>query len=59
MTKHPSPNEQRSDVKNPNNPGYEADIANWNAQRHPGVPLAVPAPTPPNPKGGPGATTKQ
>ena len=27
-TKTPSPNDQRSNVKNPNNPAYEADQAN-------------------------------
>lgn len=34
----PSPNDQRSDVKNPNNPAYEADRQNRAAQRHPAPP---------------------
>lgn len=37
-----SPNDQRSDVKNPNNAAYEADRANREAQGHP-----VPPPPPP------------
>ena len=31
--KSPSPNEQRSNVKNPNNPAYHEDQANRAAQR--------------------------
>lgn len=42
MTKHqqPSPNDNRSNVKNPNNPAHEADQVNREA-------TASPAPNPP------------
>lgn len=43
MTKKPSPNDQRSDVKNPNNPAYVADRTNRQNHGHANVP---PAPTP-------------
>ncbi len=32
---HPSPNDQRSDVKNPNNPSYEEDQDNRADQLNP------------------------
>ncbi len=44
MTTKPSPNDQRSDVKNPNNPAYEADQENREAQKDGTAPKA-PAPT--------------
>ena len=44
MSQKPSPNDQRSDVKNPNNPAYEADRQNRTEQGHPNAP---PAPRPP------------
>jgi hypothetical protein len=43
MSKKPSPNDQRSDVKNPNNPAYVADRDNRQSLGHEPVP---PAPTP-------------
>lgn len=43
MSQKPSPNDQRSDVKNPNNPAYVADRSNRVSLGHPTVP---PAPTP-------------
>lgn len=47
---HPSPNDQRSDAKNPNNEAYVHDIANRLEQGHPvPPPVAVPAPRPPTP----------
>lgn len=47
-TKQNSPNEDRSDVKNPNNPAYEADRQNRIQQGHPNPP--APAPQPQQPK---------
>ncbi len=44
MSNKPSPNDQRSNVKNPNNPAYEADRTNREAQ---GQPAPPPAPPPP------------
>lgn len=46
-TKQPSPNDNRSDVKNPNNPAYEADQKNRREQGHPNPP--PPAQSPPQP----------
>lgn len=43
MSKKSSSNDQRSDVKNPNNPAYVADRSNRQSLGHPNVP---PAPTP-------------
>lgn len=43
MSKKPSPNDQRSDVKNPNNPAYVADRDNRQSLGHEHVP---PSPTP-------------
>jgi hypothetical protein len=43
MKKHASPNDQRSNAKNPNNPAYEADQANRVRQ---GLPDALPEPQP-------------
>lgn len=45
--KHHSPNDQRSIVKNPNNPAYEADRANRVVQGHPDVPPPSPQSAPP------------
>lgn len=42
-----SPNDQRSIIKNPNNPAYEADRANRVVQGHPDVPQPSARPTPP------------
>lgn len=42
-----SPNDQRSIVKNPNNPAYEADRANRVVQGHPDVPQPPVRPAPP------------
>jgi hypothetical protein len=36
--KQPTPNDQRANVKNPNNPAYEADRNNRIEQGHPDVP---------------------
>jgi hypothetical protein len=41
-----SSNDRRSDVKNPNNPAYEADRANREALGHPNVPPPAQPPTP-------------
>ncbi len=35
MRNHPDPNDQRSDVKNPNNPAYEDDQDNRANQLNP------------------------
>lgn len=43
-TRTHSPNDQRSIIKNPNNPAYEADRANRVVQGHPDVPQPVPQP---------------
>lgn len=43
MSKKSTPNDQRSDVKNPNNPAYVADRSNRQSLGHPNV---SPAPTP-------------
>ncbi|HTN83153.1 MAG TPA: hypothetical protein VL242_05695 [Sorangium sp.] len=40
-----TPNDQRSIVKNPGTPAYEADRANRIKEGHPGVPPPAPAPT--------------
>lgn len=42
MTRRYTPNDQRSIVKNPNNPARAADIANRTAQGH--IPATPPAP---------------
>ena len=49
MSKHtPTPNDQRSDVKNPTSPRYESDRRNRIDAGHPAVPPpAPPAPAPP------------
>lgn len=47
MAKSTSPNSQRSDVKNPNNPAYSGDRANRIEQGHANVP------PPPAPHGTP------
>ena len=47
--KHHNASDQRSDVKNPNNPAYQADRDNRIGQGHPNPPPAaprVPAPQP-------------
>lgn len=44
-TKTSTPNDQRSDTKNPNNPAYDADRANRDRQAQPNPPL-TPAPQP-------------
>ncbi|MDI1476356.1 MULTISPECIES: hypothetical protein [Polyangium] len=50
MSKHqPKPNDQRSDVKNPNNPAYRDDRNNRIEQGHPNVP-PPPQGQPPAPK---------
>lgn len=41
-----SSNDRRSDVKNPNNPAYEADRANREALGHPNVPPPAQRQTP-------------
>lgn len=51
MAKHPSPNDNRSNVMNPNNPAYAANAANHNAQvntpqQRSGESTPPPAPTP-------------
>lgn len=46
-----TPNDQRSIVKNPGTPAYEADRANRIRQGHPGVPPAAPTPAPTPPQG--------
>ncbi len=55
MSAKPSPNDQRSNVKNPNNPAYEADRANRIGLGHP----AVPPPPPPPPDQTPPAAPKK
>jgi hypothetical protein len=52
MSKHqPSPNDQRSNVKNPNNPAYTADRSNRESLGHTSVPPPAPAqPQKPDPK---------
>jgi hypothetical protein len=40
----PTPNDQRSDVKNPNNPAHEADRRNREKQGHENAPPAQPPP---------------
>ena len=45
MSKHPTPNDQRSTVKNPTSQQHAADIANRQALGHANVP-AAPAPQP-------------
>lgn len=52
MTKHPSPNDDRSNVKNPNNPQYEKDRQHRIEVGHPNVPPAAPH-APRNPGGAP------
>lgn len=44
MSKQPSPNDQRSNAKNPNNPSYAADRTNRQNLGHANVPVA-PTPT--------------
>lgn len=39
----PAPNDQRSDVKNPNNPAYDADRTNRQNLGHDDVPPPPPA----------------
>ena len=41
----PSANDQRSDVKNPNNPAYTDDRANRVEQGHPNAPPRAPTTT--------------
>ena len=51
-TKITSPNDQRSDTKNPNNPAYDADQANRDRQAQPyPPPTPAPQPAPGNVKG--------
>lgn len=50
MSKKPSPNDDRSIVKNPNNPAFHADQANRQAQGHPDV---TPSPPPAEPPAAP------
>jgi hypothetical protein len=40
----PTPNDQRSQVKNPNNPAYPADRANREKLGHDNIPPPAPAP---------------
>jgi len=47
-----NPNDRRSDVKNPNNPAYDADRANREALGHPNVPPPAPQQPPPPKKRG-------
>jgi hypothetical protein len=42
MTNQNNPNDQRSDVKNPNNPAYEADRGNRIKEGHPNPPPPPP-----------------
>jgi len=41
-----TPNNDRSNVKNPNNPAYEADRQNRVREGHENAPPAAPAPSP-------------
>ncbi len=50
MTNPTKPNDDRSDVKNPNNPAYEEDHANRRKLGHPNAP---PPATPPPKTGAP------
>lgn len=43
MTKPPSANDQRSNVKNPNNPAYAADQANRQSPKPGNAPPPLPA----------------
>ncbi|MBK6515722.1 MAG: hypothetical protein IPG04_16890 [Polyangiaceae bacterium] len=43
-------NNQRSNVKNPNNPAYNSDRANRIQQGHPSTPAAPPETTAPDPQ---------
>lgn len=60
MTQKHSPNDQRSDVKNPNNPQYDADRQNRIDQGHGNAPTTTtpgttnPQPPSPAPSRGPG-----
>jgi hypothetical protein len=54
----PSPNDQRSITKNPNNPAYEADRANRSGLGH-DVPPPVPQAQPPAAHQSPPATPKR
>lgn len=50
MSTQPDPNDQRSNVKNPNNPAYEADRSNRKRLGHDVPPAPKPVvqqPTPP------------
>lgn len=48
--KHYTPNDQRSIVKNPNNPAHATDISNRIRQGHSNVPTPPPAPPKPESK---------
>lgn len=51
MAQHqPKPSDDRSNVKNPNNPAYEADRKNRLEQGHPNPPPPAQAPQPQTPK---------
>ncbi len=55
MSKKSTPNDARSNVKNPNNPAYVADRGNRIAEGHPNVPPPPPA----DPTGTSGGGAKQ
>ena len=57
--KHPSSNDQRSTVKNPNNPAYQADRANRIEQGHPNPPPAAPRAPAPQPAPAPQQPSKK
>ncbi len=46
----PKPNDDRSNVKNPNNPAHEADTSNRERQGHPAPPPAQSPPAQQTPK---------